>query len=723
MKKIAVGGLLLILSLFSSSLWAQRMNIGFVYPAGGAQGTTFEIEIGGQYLNNLQAVLISGKGVSATILEQPQKKQRGKGRKKTGEQDNVQIAERVKVRVVIDKDAPVGIRDLRLKTATTLSNRLFFEVSQPQEVVSSNGEGANDSFETAMPVESLPSVLNGQCLPGQTDYFRFTAKKGQALVCDVKGRLLVPYLADAVPGWFQPVMALYDASNRQEVAYSDDHYFRVDPLIVFHVPHDGEYVLSIRDAIYRGREDFLYRIQVGELPYIESVFPLGGTRGKKTSVELTGVNLSKDQMTVKEKSESERISLSVKGKGGLVSNQVPFELSEMRERFEPKKRSSSEKEGAVLLTDGEVMNGKIALPGELDWYCFDVERKGQKRIELLARRLGSPLDGKITIFSESGEQVAMVDDTEDASEGMETHHADPVMIFSPPKQGRYYIRLEDVQRQGGANYGYRLKFSANEPDFELRIDPPNISLPQGGSALVKVTAIRKNGFNGEIQLRFPNLPKGYQVSYSKINTGSSMQRLTITSPEEAFLGPLPVEIQGVAESADGATIRKEAVPAEELMQAFYLKHLVPASDFNVTVTEQLPFTVSRVGDQRPIMLNKDTTTAIRIAIHRREGFVDPINFVLSTPMRGLKMKPVVAEADQQEVVLQIECHPMAKRPIRTVLVVAAMGKIDKIQGKTLGNAKEKLSASMMNYVPAIEVVVPPAVGPVEKAKAKSKNKK
>ena len=41
-------------------------------------------------------------------------------------------------------------------------------------------------------------------------------------------------------------------------------------------PSDGEYVVQIRDSIYRGREDFVYRITLGELPYVTSIFPFGG---------------------------------------------------------------------------------------------------------------------------------------------------------------------------------------------------------------------------------------------------------------------------------------------------------------------------------------------------------------------------------------------------------------------------------------------------------------
>ena len=41
-----------------------------------------------------------------------------------------------------------------------------------------------------------------------------------------------------------------------------------DPAFLFEVPKDGDYIMAITDAIYRGREDFVYRVSIGELPFV-----------------------------------------------------------------------------------------------------------------------------------------------------------------------------------------------------------------------------------------------------------------------------------------------------------------------------------------------------------------------------------------------------------------------------------------------------------------------
>jgi len=62
--------LLVSLSALAPDAWAQsRPYIGFVYPAGGQQSTTFQVKIGGQNLSGLDGVVVSGAGVSARVVE------------------------------------------------------------------------------------------------------------------------------------------------------------------------------------------------------------------------------------------------------------------------------------------------------------------------------------------------------------------------------------------------------------------------------------------------------------------------------------------------------------------------------------------------------------------------------------------------------------------------------------------------------------------------------
>jgi hypothetical protein len=163
--------------------------------------------------------------------------------------------------------------------------------------------------------------------------YRFAARKGERLVIATAARQLIPYIADAVPGWFQPVLTLYDARGK-EVAYNNDDRFKPDPLILFEVPRDGEYCCTITDALYRGREDFVYRVTIGELPFVMSIFPLGSRVGNPVAIGMKGWNLDAAELTPPARDAGPGIYFLEANKQGLVSNCVPFALDTLPESME-----------------------------------------------------------------------------------------------------------------------------------------------------------------------------------------------------------------------------------------------------------------------------------------------------------------------------------------------------------------------------------------------------
>jgi hypothetical protein len=162
-------------------------------------------------------------------------------------QINPQIAEMVLAEITIAPGAAPGWRELRLVTPAGLTNPLNFCVGTVPEI----RETEPNDKEVSLAPADLPVVLNGQIFPGDRDRFSVKAKRGQKLVMKVEARRLIPYLADAVPGWFQATLAVHDAAGK-EVAFADDYRFDPDPVLLYEIPADGEYTVEIHDALYRG---------------------------------------------------------------------------------------------------------------------------------------------------------------------------------------------------------------------------------------------------------------------------------------------------------------------------------------------------------------------------------------------------------------------------------------------------------------------------------------
>ncbi len=496
---------------------------------------------------------------------------------------------------------------------------------------------------------TLPATVNGQILPGGVDRWWFSARGGQQLVINVAARALIPYLADAVPGWFEATATIYDAKGT-EMAYDDRFRFRPDPVILFAVPHDGQYCVEIHDSIYRGREDFVYRMTIGELLFITDIFPLGGPAGEKTVVQLTGWNLPTPTLTVDNTGRETGVyPISVSGRG-ILSNPIQFAVDTLPECREQETNHSLETAQGVTLP--VIVNGRIDPPGDEDVFCFK-GRAGEKIVaEVLARRLGSPLDSTLELTDATGKRLAFNDDYDDEGAGLETDHADSYLTATLAADGAYFIRLCDAQGQGGPAYAYRLRISEPRPDFALRLVPSSLSVRAGMSVPVTVYAIRKDGFTNAIELHLQNAPAGFSLSGARIPANQDKAQFTLKAPPLAEEVPFHFEIEGSA-LLDGQEIVRVAAPAERMMQAFAYWHLVPAQELDVAVERNpRPFASNaiKILSATPVKIPIGGTARVRVETPS-PAFANRFDLELAGAPDGLSIASTTPTTNGVEIVL------------------------------------------------------------------------
>jgi hypothetical protein len=492
----------------------------------------------------------------------------------TKRQLNPQLAQNVVVRVTVDANAPPGVRLLRLASYAGLTNPVRFVVGTLPEMVETKPNP------TVPPViDQLPVVVNGQVLPGDVDRYTFHGRKGMSLVAACDARELMPYVADTVPGWFQAAIELYD-SHGHELAYADHFLFHHDPAFHVRLPADGDYTIAVHDAIYRGREDFVYRLSLGEIPYVESIYPLGGTVGKATAVALTGWNLPKSTAVVPAATSPGTRLVSLGGPE-LGSPTVEFNDSEFLE-VAAKPAVGSKAALAQQVSLPVMVNGKIDVPGHAGVFKFS-GRAGETVVaETMARRLGSPLDSVITLTSPSGKVLAVNDDYKDKGFGLVTDQADSYVTATLPAAGTYVVTVSDAAGKGGPDYGYRLRLSEPQPGFDLRVEPSTISVRRGGVATFTVTALRRDGFNDAISLALKNAPAGCVITGGSIAAKSDTATVTLKMPVIVPADPMVLSLEGSA-TVGGRTVQAEAVPADDMMQAFAYRHLVAADEWLIAL--------------------------------------------------------------------------------------------------------------------------------------------
>jgi hypothetical protein len=607
---------------------------------------------------------------------------------------NPAISELVTVQITVAPDAAPGQREIRLATANGLSNPLVFCVGEVPEfsekaskviveqksAVAKTAVGPKSTKARAEIAVTLPATINGQILPGQVDRWRFTAAKGQKLVMAVAARQLIPYISDAVPGWFQATLSLYDAKGH-ELAYTDDFRFNPDPVIYFEIPADGEYTIEVKDSIYRGREDFVYRITIGEMPFITSVFPLGGPAGGKTTVELKGWNLPAATLTLDDANKAPGIYPLCVRKENHVSNFVPFAVDALPECLAEKSRGKSHAQHVTLPV---IINGRIAKPDDSNVFCFEGKAGDKIVAEVMARRLNSPLDSVLKLTDATGNQIAFNDDNTDKGAGLTTHHADSYLAATLPKDGSYLLRLSDTQHKGGPEYAYRLRLSAPQPDYALRVVPSSINARAGATVPVTVYALRKDGFSGDIAIALKKA-SGLKLAGAKIPAKEDKVKVTLTMPPTPRLEPMTLQIEGRA-TIGGQEVVHTAVPAQDMMQAFEYRHLVPSQELQVAVTGRSASKSSPVkilGDM-PVKIPAGGTASFKIASSAKDKtFSKKLHLELAEAPDGIVIKKVSPSDNGMEVLLESDAAKVTPGQKGNLLVGAFPPKPTKApKGKT-----------------------------------------
>jgi hypothetical protein len=605
---------LILTALLAAGAAAQSSRdpyIGYVYPAGGQRGTTFQVRLGGQRIDQVSGAVISGEDVQIKIvdcfsrlnnndirlmkeqlnllkgeeLDEETKIIRDKIQRRISEDErqpaSQSLATVVLLEVTIDKDAEPGLREIRLMAKTGLSNPLSFYVGRlpetsrtPMKISKFQTLGKEGLAQRKRPPEeeevaiTLPCTVNGQIASGEINRYRFHADKGDRLVITTLARQLVPYIADAVPGWFQPVLTLRNADGK-EMAFNDDYRFKPDPTLLYEVPAGGDYILSIHDSIYRGREDFVYRITLGETPFITSVFPSGRTVGDDDKPDIEGWNLGTAKLQLPALDAEPGIHQVAADRGDALSNYIPFALDTLPECTE----RANPITGVQKVDLPVIINGRIEKPGDRDVFKF-AGRKGQMLVaEVNARRLDSPLDSIIKLTDDDGKLIAFNDDHADPGSGLNTHHADSYLRVKLPEDGTYTVHLTDTARQGGDAYTYRLRLGPPQPDFALRTVPSKLNLRKD-SASVEVFVIRRDGFDKPIMLELAPVSQDFQAQPVFLPGDAEKISFNVRALNNDVKTPVELNIAGTAE-IDGRDITRRAVPSEDWMQAFLWRHLVP----------------------------------------------------------------------------------------------------------------------------------------------------
>ena len=136
---------------------------------------------------------------------------------------------------------------------------------------------------------------------------------------------------------------------------------------------------------------------------------------------------------------------------------------------------------------------------------------------------------------------------------------DSRLVFDPPADGEYQVRVGDARGQGGPLYAYRLTIRTPRPSFNVSFSPTAPTVAKGGADSMTATADRIDDFDGPIEVKMDNLPPGFGAPPTTIPAGESSTNFALYAEPTATVpaGAAPSKLVAHA-TIDGKDVVREA---------------------------------------------------------------------------------------------------------------------------------------------------------------------
>ena len=218
---------------------------------------------------------------------------------------------------------------------------------------------------------------------------------------------------------------------------------------------------------------------------------------------------------------------------------------------------------------------------------------------------------------------------------------DSRLHFEAPADGEYFVRMRDVRGLEGERFTYRLTVREPAPDFDITFDPKSFNVPRGGRVSVTVTATRRDGFDGPIDVELPDMPAGLTATPGQIAAGADTTVLMVEAAERASFDSQKVVLRSMSGGSfdvpglvalkltaratiDGRPVRRDADVTDPLS----VIALAPDPDLVVTT------------GARQIEVTAGQEVALTVTVSRHNGFTGRVPISVMNLPHGVRVNDI-----------------------------------------------------------------------------------
>jgi hypothetical protein len=527
-------------------------------PYGMQRGTSAELVVEGANIGGTTAVIFTDAGLTATIdgYEElgPDVRELRPGETGAVIQDRA-MKGKLRITVTASGAVPVGRHGFRLLTPLGTSSFWPLWVGEEPEAHEAGPDGE------AMRVEA-PVTINGKLSgKGDVDDFRVAVRAGQEVVARVVATPLASMLDATVT---------IAAPDGTVLAENDDAGADRDSLAIYRASTDGDVVVRVADATGDGSWRHHYRLTIGAVPVLTSVYPLGRTAPEPKPVRVEGANLPPartGEVAPGSGADDEAALVRIAGLDREPINAAAVAIDPHPEADEREGNDTLDSAQPVAVPSS--INGRIGGHAETDVDHYRVTlRRGETVVATIAaRRFGSELDSVLDVLDGDGQPIprarlrAVWQTTIDLRSrgskdpGLRLLNWDELEAGDYVYVDRELIRVRELPKGPDEdvrfmNYrGQRIAFEETTPEghallrpvYKVEVHPPGATLPPNGLPVFDLFHTNDDGgpgFGKDSKLTFTAPEDGtyvIRVGDARGDAGPRhAYRLTVAPPVPGF---------------------------------------------------------------------------------------------------------------------------------------------------------------------------------------------
>ena len=471
----------------------EAQQISSVSPRTAIAGEPVELEFTGKDLglsgDGKLSILASFACQQEIISEVPKPPADGKEAK---------TRNKVRLKVTLKKDTPVGVGWLRLVTSMGITPPILFLVDD----LPTRKADPKSHRDEAILIDP-PLAIESRTPNLDVHYYKLEGRSGQRIAIEVFGSRLGEDV-DAV-------LKLLDAEGRILAASDDEPGSGTDPRLS-HVFRENETAyIEVREVRYQGGK--FYRLRVGDFPLPMAAFPMLAQAGMKTSFASVGppgeTSLSRSARMSGLYGAPSRYSLGFRGSEHHASGFVPLRLVDEPPFIE--KEPNNQLSEAQVIESSATLIGRLQIPDDIDVYAFDAKKEQHLHFRPFCRSLGSPAFVLLSLQDEKGRVLASAGNGNSAEESL--HHV-------ASADGRLFLLVSELAGRGTEAFHYAIsaRIQATPLSFHWNAGKAShltVSGQPGSTVTLKLKSLRKN-FTETIELT----PFGKRGDYEVFGTSS-----------------------------------------------------------------------------------------------------------------------------------------------------------------------------------------------------------